>query len=106
MDTVATRYHFSKMERKSSSTANYWQTDEGHVFGIIANESEPFCGDCNRLRLDAEGNIYGCLSTNKAIPLSGNENEAELQHKLQTAMAQKQDVQFMGSEMSMMHIGG
>jgi GTP 3',8-cyclase len=104
--SIATRYNFSRMERKTSSTANYWQTDKGHVFGIIANDSEPFCMDCNRLRLDAEGNIYGCLSTNKAIPLNGDETENQLLQKLQMAMKQKQDVQFTGSEMSMLHIGG
>jgi cyclic pyranopterin phosphate synthase len=104
--TIAGRYNFTRLARKSSSTANYWQTDEGHVFGVIANDTEPFCMDCNRLRLDAEGNIYGCLSTNEAIALSGKETESELQHKLQLAMAQKQDMQFTGSEMSMLHIGG
>ncbi|MBW4889316.1 radical SAM protein [Mucilaginibacter sp. HMF5004] len=106
LDIIATRYSFNRLERKTSSTANYWQTDEGHVFGIIANDTEPFCMDCNRLRLDAEGNIYGCLSTNKAIALSGDETDAQLQQKLQMAMAQKQDMQFTGSEMSMLHIGG
>jgi cyclic pyranopterin phosphate synthase len=104
--SIATRYNFSRMERKTSSTANYWQTDEGQIFGIIANDTEPFCKDCNRLRLDAEGNIYGCLSTNKAIPLNGDETETQLQRKLQMAMHQKQDMQFTGSEMSMLHIGG
>ncbi len=103
---IATKYSFTKLERKTSSTANYWQTDNGYVFGIIANDTEPFCSDCNRLRLDAKGNIYGCLSTNEAIALSGNETEGELQQKLRMAMAQKQDVQFKGSEMSMLRIGG
>ena len=106
LDIIATRYHFTKIERKSSSTANYWQTDEGHVFGIIANDTEPFCMDCNRLRLDAEGNIYGCLSNNHAIALDANDTEGQLQQKLRLAMRQKQEVKFVGSEMSMMHIGG
>lgn len=106
LDTVATKYSFIKQYRKTSSTANYWQTDEGKVFGIIANDTEPFCQDCNRLRLDAEGNIHGCLSNNHAIALSGAEDEQELKDKLQQAMSQKQELHFTGSEMSMMHIGG
>ena len=106
LNIIATKYNFTKQHRKSSSTANYWQTTEGKVFGIIANDTEPFCQDCNRLRLDAEGNIYGCLSNNHAIALSGAEGEQELKDKLQQAMSQKQELHFTGSEMSMMHIGG
>ncbi len=106
LDTIAARYNFTKQHRKSSSTANYWQTDEGGVFGVIANDTEPFCQDCNRLRLDAEGNIYGCLSNNHPIALSGAESDEDLNDKLQQAMDQKQELHFIGSEMSMMHIGG
>lgn len=103
---IATRYNFNKLDRNSSSTANYWQITEGNIFGIIANDTEPFCQDCNRLRLDADGNIYGCLSNSTAIALSGTEAGDELKDKLEQAMAHKQELQFTGSEMSMMHIGG
>jgi len=106
LDTIATKYNFMRLPRKPSATANYWQTEQSGIFGIIGNESEPFCQDCNRLRLDAEGNIYGCLSNNNPIALSGNENDDELTDKLQQAMQQKQSLHFVGSELSMMHIGG
>ncbi len=106
LDVIATRYDVIRLPRKPSSTANYWQTNQGGVFGIIANDSEPFCKDCNRLRLDAEGNIYGCLSNNNPIAVSGDEDSIQLKDKLQQAMQQKQSLNFVGSEMSMMHIGG
>jgi len=106
LDVIATKYNFTKKARTTSSTANYWQTDKGNVFGVIANDTEPFCQDCNRLRLDAEGNIYGCLSNSHPIALSWTESEIELHEKLQEAMSQKQELHFTGSEMSMMHIGG
>lgn len=106
LDTIATRYNFIRLPRKVSSTANYWQTEQGGVFGIIGNESEPFCSDCNRLRLDAKGNIYGCLSNNHPIAISGDENGFELTEKLQQAMQQKQSAHFVGSDLSMLHIGG
>ncbi|RKR84819.1 cyclic pyranopterin phosphate synthase [Mucilaginibacter gracilis] len=106
LDVIASRYNFVRLARKTSATANYWQTEQGGIFGIIGNESEPFCQDCNRLRLDAEGNIYGCLSNNNPIPLNGNENNIELTGKLQQAMQQKQNLHFVGSALSMMHIGG
>jgi cyclic pyranopterin phosphate synthase len=100
------RYALTPLDRTASATARYWKTEEGQVIGIIANESEPFCRDCNRLRLDSSGNIYGCLSSNHPIPLSLEESEAEWGSKLQAAMAQKQALRFTGSDLSMLHIGG
>ncbi|HEY8971500.1 MAG TPA: radical SAM protein, partial [Puia sp.] len=56
---IAGRYSFEPLGRAGSATASYWQTAEGHQFGIIANETAPFCSDCDRLRLDSSGHIYG-----------------------------------------------
>ncbi|MES2429405.1 MAG: radical SAM protein [Bacteroidota bacterium] len=106
LNIIATKYNFKKMKRNNSSTANYWQTDSGNVFGIIANESEPFCKDCNRLRLDSEGNMYGCLSSNHPISLKDVNDDEALVEKLQQAMEQKQLVKFVGSDLSMLQIGG
>jgi GTP 3',8-cyclase len=106
LNTISKRYVFEKVQRSTASTANYWKTNEGKIFGIIANESEPFCSDCNRLRLDSSGNIYGCLSSNHPIALNKDDNEAALISKLQQAMKQKQQVKFTGSDLSMLHIGG
>ncbi|MEX8547281.1 MAG: GTP 3',8-cyclase MoaA [Mucilaginibacter sp.] len=106
LDQVATKYNFKRLPRKASATANYWQTADGNTFGIIANNSEPFCSDCSRLRLDAEGNMYGCLSSNHPIALDAEDSDYLLQEKLQQAMSQKQLHHFIGSELSMLQIGG
>ena len=106
LKTIGQRYRFSPMGRAESATAGYWKTEEGHVFGIIANESEPFCGDCNRLRLDSSGNIYGCLSSNHPIPLGSGGSDEEWTMKLQQALEQKQTLRFTGSDLSMLQIGG
>jgi cyclic pyranopterin phosphate synthase len=45
-----------------SSTAKRWAFADGRgELGIIAPVSEPFCGNCNRLRLTADGKIRTCL---------------------------------------------
>jgi cyclic pyranopterin phosphate synthase len=106
LQLISGRYQPTPLVRTGSSTARYWKTEEGHLFGIIANESEPFCFDCNRLRLDSSGNIYGCLSSNHPIPLSLEEGEAEWSAKLMQALGQKQALRFTGSDLSMLHIGG
>ena len=105
LSLIGEHYKFNKLTRTSSSTANYWQTEDKNKFGIVANETEPFCSDCNRLRLDSYGNIYGCLSSNHPISIQ-NLNNAELVIRLKQALQQKQVLKFTGSELSMMHIGG
>lgn len=106
LSLIESRHRIVPLPRELSATANYWATEEGQVFGVIANESAPFCGDCDRLRLDSFGNIYGCLSSNTPISLLDVREGTALEEKLQEAMAQKQTLKFTGSELSMMHIGG
>lgn len=108
LDKIETIYSVHPVARNKSATANYWNLD-GHAysFGIIANETVPFCKDCNRLRLDSYGNIYGCISAYNGISvLQSAANQQQLQLDLKKAMTQKQPVRFVGSEMSMQFLGG
>lgn len=101
--------HYSLLPelRKASATAEYWQLEEGGRVGVIANETAPFCHDCDRLRLDSFGDIYGCLSSDVAIAIHDSlNNEDVLRRKLMSALEQKQELNFTGSKMSMLHIGG
>jgi len=107
LDRIHTKYTTYKLSRNQSATANYWLTDTGFKFGIIANETEPFCGDCNRLRLDSFGNLFGCLSDNHPLSIIENiDNDLKIKEILLNALAQKQPVKFKGSPLSMLEIGG
>ncbi len=39
--------------------------------GVIASVTQPFCGDCSRLRLSADGSIYTCLFATRGHDLRG-----------------------------------
>lgn len=42
--------------------AKRWKFKEsGNEFGVIASVTQPFCGDCSRIRLSANGSLYTCL---------------------------------------------
>jgi GTP 3',8-cyclase len=42
--------------------ARRWRYKDGSgEIGVIASVTEPFCGDCTRARLSAEGRLYTCL---------------------------------------------
>ncbi|MBL8020332.1 MAG: radical SAM protein [Leptospirales bacterium] len=96
-----TEGYAERLIRDANSTTNYYRTRKGQIFGVIANYSDPFCGDCNRLRLDSKGNVYGCLSSASRENLAG----ADLNGLLDRALARKQN-HFLGSETSMKAIGG
>jgi cyclic pyranopterin phosphate synthase len=49
----------------------YRYTDGGGEIGIIASVSRPFCGDCDRARLSADGQLYTCLFATSGHDLRG-----------------------------------
>ena len=49
------------VDEVSSAPANRYRLADGTVFGIIASTTEPFCHDCDRSRLTADGLWYTCL---------------------------------------------
>lgn len=103
---ISEKYRLKDLARDASATTHYWKTSDGFKFGIIANESTPFCNDCDRLRLDSKGNIYGCLSNNLPITILNIDSENSLVSKLKQALEHKQQAKFIGNEKSMIQFGG
>ena len=53
-----------------SRSATRLPTARGEI-GFISSVSEPFCGDCTRARLSADGRLYTCLFANAGHDLRG-----------------------------------
>jgi cyclic pyranopterin phosphate synthase len=52
--------------------ARRWRYKDGSgEIGVIASVTQPFCGDCTRVRLSAEGKLYTCLFANQGYDLRG-----------------------------------
>jgi cyclic pyranopterin phosphate synthase len=49
----------------------YRYADGSGEIGIIASVSRPFCGDCNRARVSADGQLYTCLFATAGHDLRG-----------------------------------
>ncbi len=105
LETISQKFSFSPLTRTPSATARYFQMNCGYIFGMIANESSPFCSDCDRLRLDSSGYLYGCIGAKKGFSALGK-NKTQLRNILQDALKQKNDFQFQGGSMYMKQIGG
>ena len=60
----------------------YRYVDGSGELGVIASVTRPFCGDCTRARLSAEGSLYTCLfavaGTDLKGPLRDGASDAEL----------------------------
>ncbi len=49
-------------EPRGSAPAEKWLVDGGPgTVGVIASVTRPFCGDCDRVRLTADGQVRNCL---------------------------------------------
>lgn len=92
-----------------------WATATGTV-GIIASVTRPFCRECDRLRLTADGQLRTCLfaqtETDLRGPLRAGATDAELHAIIRTAVAGKQaghgigEADFVQPERTMSAIGG
>lgn len=52
--------------------ARRWRyLDGAGEIGVISSVSQPFCGDCTRARLSAEGQVYTCLFATRGTDLRG-----------------------------------
>lgn len=59
------------IDEASSAPADRYRLEDGTVFGIIASTTAPFCADCDRSRLTADGLWYLCLYAARGIDLRG-----------------------------------
>ncbi len=56
--------------RPAGGTSRQWiYQDGGGSIGTIASITQPFCSDCNRLRITADGQAFTCLFASEGIDL-------------------------------------
>jgi len=62
IDTVTRTYPLEPQGRGNSETSAIWRFKDGRGdLGLITPMSEPFCDDCDRIRLTADGKLLSCL---------------------------------------------
>jgi cyclic pyranopterin phosphate synthase len=49
--------------------AKRYRLPQGGEVGLITSVTEPFCGDCTRARLSADGHLYTCLFASRGLDL-------------------------------------
>jgi cyclic pyranopterin phosphate synthase len=88
-------YPLEPAARDPHATARVHRFADGKgKIGFINPVSEPFCGDCNRIRLTADGRLRTCLfslnETDLRAVIRGGAGDDELEHVIRTAVWAKE----------------
>lgn len=79
----------------ASAPARRYRLPDGTTFGIIASVTAPFCGDCDRSRLTADGTWLLCLYAHGGVDLREavrrGASDAELGALIETAWRARRD---------------
>ena len=114
---IDAEYPLEPEPREPSATARVYRFADGHGrIGFINPVSEPFCADCNRVRLTADGRLRTCLfslhETDLRGPLRDGADDLELERIIRDAVWRKElkhhvgEPGFIQPERSMSAIGG
>ena len=73
----------------------YRYTDGGGEIGVIASVTNPFCGDCTRLRLSTDGKLFTCLFAGEGTDLRqllrDGASDIELEEKIASVWTDRED---------------
>ncbi|CAI8055065.1 GTP 3',8-cyclase [Geodia barretti] len=103
-------------EAKSDTAQRYRFSDSENEVGVISSVSEPFCENCNRVRLTADGKLRTCLfsltETDLLTPLREGVADDGIAELILNAVEQKEAghkinaADFIKPERNMSRIGG
>ena len=109
---IGEHYEFTQADAPLDATALRYEVPGQGFFGVIANESVPFCRTCSRLRLSSTGWLHGCLSSSNRhyigdlLDKPRHQALPALQGLLVKALGDKQEIAFSGGVTVMKIIGG
>lgn len=117
VERIAEVFPLEQMPARGAAPADRWRyLDGAGTVGVIPSVTKPFCGDCDRVRLTAEGQFRTCLFATDEFDLreimrSGGDDDA-LAERIIAAVGTKwaghqiNRVEFIRPNRSMSQIGG
>lgn len=114
---IAAEFPLEQMPARGAAPADRWRYLDGRgTVGVIPTVSKPFCDDCDRVRLTADGQFRTCLFATSEFDFralmrggaSDDELAAEIERAVSTKWAGHQinQVTFVRPRRSMSQIGG
>ena len=72
LDAISAVYPLVPAPARGAAPADRWLYADGQGdVGVIPSVTKPFCGDCDRVRLTAEGQLRTCLFETREFDLRG-----------------------------------
>jgi cyclic pyranopterin phosphate synthase len=116
-ERLTAAHTLTPVDGRGSSPAEEFLVDGGPgTVGVIASVTRPFCGDCDRVRLTADGQLRNCLfareESDLRTPLRAGASDAVIAARWQAAIAGKRaghgidDPSFLQPDRPMSAIGG
>jgi len=92
---VEEHWALEPLEREPGATAVTWRFADGAgTMGFVNPVSEPFCGDCDRIRITADGRLRTCLfslgETDLRGPLRAGATDDDLEQIVRDAVWRKE----------------
>jgi cyclic pyranopterin phosphate synthase len=82
-------------EYRGEVARRYRYQDGSGEIGVIASVTQPFCGDCTRARLSADGKLYTCLFATRGhdfrAPLRAGKTDEEIAQYLRSVWTTRDD---------------
>jgi len=93
LNLIETEYSFVKMKDEHNATAKkYKPLNHEGTFAVISTMSAPFCHNCNRMRLTADGKMKNCLfSKGEADLLTALRNKEDIEPIIRECVGQKKE---------------
>jgi GTP 3',8-cyclase len=112
---IESAFSLRPIARPDGSTSRSWELlEDGRLVGrvgFISANSHPFCADCRRLRLTADGRLLGCLALEASVPVrdwlsGGAEGHRQLEAAIADILAKKTVREAFRQPKAMAEIGG
>ena len=115
--TIAAEWPLEQVPARGAAPADRWRyVDGAGVVGVIPTVTKPFCGDCDRVRLTADGQFRTCLFATDEFDLRellrNGASDADIEACIEAAVGSKwaghqiNQVNFIRPTRSMSQIGG
>ncbi len=97
LEILSTEFEVESIDpiEKGEVAKRYRYKDGGGEIGIVTSVSMPFCGDCNRARLTADGRLFTCLFSADGFDIRrlvrGNSSEEEIGLAISNIWRQRDD---------------
>jgi cyclic pyranopterin phosphate synthase len=115
--TLAAEWPLEQVPARGAAPADRWRyADGGGVVGVIPTVTKPFCGDCDRVRLTADGQFRTCLFATNEFDLRellrNGASDADIEACIEAAVGTKwaghqiNQVNFIRPARTMSQIGG